>query len=490
MSYETVIGLEIHAELSTKTKAFCACEYRYGGVVNTQCCPVCAGFPGTVPLLNREAVEYALRVGAACGCRINKKSGFDRKNYFYPDLPSGYQRTQHFTPICEGGSVEFYSKGEKRAVRLARIHIEEDTAKLLHDGSFKGTLIDFNRCGVPLIEIVSEPDLRGAEEVKDYLEAVRLLLVALGVSNGRMQEGVIRCDINVSVRPLGQGEYGTRVEMKNVNTFSGAIAAVEYEAARQIEIIESGGRVSQETRRWDDSKGVSFPMRVKEGAADYRYFPEPDIPPLIVGDDWIEAVRSRLPELPAAKYRRYRAMGVAEQESNVLAEQADKSAYFEQYAKEEGRVKAQSACAGTLDTGGMAGKAANWITGDITSRLSKAGLDFEQSPLSPAALYSILSLIEKGTISNDAGKRVLDEIFSSGGTPEEIVGKLSLAQVSDEGDLRKIAEEILAANPQSAEDYKNGKSNALGFLVGQCMKASKGKGNPQMLNNLLRELLG
>jgi aspartyl-tRNA(Asn)/glutamyl-tRNA(Gln) amidotransferase subunit B len=471
--YETVIGLEVHAELCTKTKAFCACEYRYGEVVNTQCCPVCAGFPGAMPLLNREAVEYALRMGLACGCKINRTSGFDRKNYFYPDLPPGYQRTQHFTPICEGGAVEFYHKGQKRTVRLTRIHLEEDTAKLLHGGSFKGTLIDFNRCGVPLIEIVSEPDLRSAEEVKDYLEAVRLLLLTLGISNGRMQEGVIRCDINVSVRPSGQTEYGTRVEMKNVNTFNGAAQAVDYEAGRQIQKLEAGGGISQETRRWDDAKGVSVPMRVKEGAADYRYFPDSDLPPLVVDDQWIESVRPHLTELPVAKYERYRAMGIAELESRILAEQPDKAAYFEQYAK----------------TGTSHKAAANWITGDITSRLGKAGIVFEQSPVSPEALHSILDLIEKGTISNDAGKRVLEEIFVSGGTPGEIVSRLSLAQVSDEGDLKRIAEEILSATPQSAEDYKNGKSNALGFLVGQCMKASKGKGNPQVLNRLLREML-
>jgi aspartyl-tRNA(Asn)/glutamyl-tRNA(Gln) amidotransferase subunit B len=489
--YETVVGLEVHAELCTKTKAFCACEYRYGGEVNTQCCPVCAGMPGAMPVLNREAVEYALRIGLACGCEINRTSGFDRKNYFYPDLPVGYQRTQHFTPICQGGRVEFYHKGEKRTVRLTRIHLEEDTAKLLHDDSFKGTLIDFNRCGVPLIEIVSEPDLQSAEEVKDYLEAVRLLLVALGISNGKMQEGVIRCDINVSVRPLGQKEYGTRVEMKNVNTFNGAVQAVEYEANRQIQKLEAGETISQETRRWDDSKGVSVPMRVKEGAADYRYFPESDLPPLTIAEEWINSVRPRLPELPVAKYERYRSMGIAELESRILAEQPDKAAFFEEYAKLEERGKAQSTCACALDTGTVTRRktAANWITGDITSRLSKAFLSFGQSPVSPAALNSILGLIEKGTISNDAGKRVLEEIFASGGTPEEIVSRLSLAQVSDEGDLKKIAEEVLAANQQSAEDYKNGKSNALGFLVGQCMKASRGKGNPQVLNRILREML-
>ena len=472
--YETVVGLEIHAELSTKTKAFCSCEYKYGGEVNTQCCPGCIGMPGTLPVLNKSVVDYALKIGLATGCKINKISKHDRKNYFYPDLPRGYQISQYDIPLCQDGGVEFYHKGEKRRVRLSRIHIEEDTAKLLHDDSFKGTLLDFNRCGVPLIEIVSEPDMRSGEEVKDYLEAVRMLLAALDICNCKMQEGAIRCDVNVSVKPVGQKENGTRVEMKNVNTFSGAMQAVEYEASRQIKLLEDGGIIVQETRRWDETKGVNFAMRLKEGAADYRYFPDSDLVPLVVSDEWINEIKKSIPELPLEKFERYRSMGVSEFESWLLAEQKDKAAFFEKCAQ----------------IGGVSMKSAvNWIVGDLTARLNKALINIENSPVSPENLCVILSMVESGKISNSAGKTVLDELFENGGNPEEIVQRLSLAQVSGEDDLKNIVKEVLESNPKSIEDYKNGKTNALSFLVGQCMRASKGKGNPQIINKLLREML-
>lgn len=480
IKYETVVGLEIHAELSTKTKAFCSCEYKYGGEVNTQCCPGCLGLPGTLPVLNKMVVEYALKMGLAIGCRINKISNHYRKNYFYPDLPKGYQVTQFDMPLCYNGAIEFYHKGEKRKVRITRIHIEEDTAKLLHEETFKGTLLDFNRCGVPLIEIVSEPDLRSGEEVKDFLEAVRMLLAALDICTCQMQEGAIRCDINVSVRPHGQEAYGTRVEMKNVNTFSGAMQAVEYEAARQIKLIEAGETIEQETRRWDNDKGVNLSMRFKEGAADYRYFPESDLVPLVISDEWIEKVRDSIPELPIAKFERYRGMGVSEFESRLLAEpeQQDKAVFFEKCVKIGGTsINLKSA--------------ANWIVGDITARLNKVSppIAIENSPVSPEALCVILGMIERGTISITAGKTVLDEIFAKGGNPEEIVQRLSLAQVSDEGDLKNIVNDVVASNPQLIESYKNGKTNVLGFLVGQCMKASKGKGNPQIINKLIRDII-
>jgi len=473
-NYETVIGLEIHAELSTKTKAFCACEYSFGGKVNTQCCPGCIGLPGSLPVLNKAVVDYALKIGLATGCTINKTSKFDRKNYFYPDLAKGYQVSQFDIPLCRDGHVGFYHGGEKRTVRLARIHIEEDTAKLLHDANFKGTLIDFNRSGVALIEIVSEPDLRSAQEVKDYLEAVRVLLGTLDICNCRMQEGVIRCDINVSVRPFGQKEYGTRVEMKNVNTFSGALLAVEYESARQIKLLEEGKTFGQETRRWDDAKGISTPMRTKEGAADYRYFPEPDLVPLVVSDEWIERIRSSLPELPIAKFERYRDLGISEADSRLLVEQVDKAEYFEQ----------------CVQIGGVSLKSTvNWIVGDLAARLNKLAIPIERSPVSPKDLCGIIGMVEQGVIHIDGGRRVLDEMFASGGSPEQIVQSLSLAQVSDKGELEKIVKAVLDANAQSVADYKNGKSNAFKYLVGQCMKASKGKGNPQIVNELLRGLL-
>jgi aspartyl-tRNA(Asn)/glutamyl-tRNA(Gln) amidotransferase subunit B len=473
-NYETVIGLEIHAELSTKSKAFCSCEYRFGGEVNTQCCPVCMGLPGALPVLNRSVVDYALKMGLATKCKVNKISKHDRKNYFYPDLPKAYQISQHDIPICEGGRVEFYHNGQKRSVGLTRIHIEEDTAKLLHEDAFEGTLIDFNRCGVPLIEIVSEPDLRSSGEVKDFLEAVRMLLDSLDICNCQMQEGAIRCDVNVSVRPLGQKEYGTRVEMKNVNTFSGAMRAVEYEAARQIKLLQAGEIFEQETRRWDDDRGESLAMRLKEGADDYRYFPEPDLSALIISDEWIERIKNTLPELPVARYERYRQLELPEFEAWLLVENPDKAKFFDECAA----------------IGGINLKtAANWIVGDITARLSEASLDILKSPVSPEGLCEILGMVEAGKISLSAGKRVLDEMFAGAQSPAEIVERLSLSQVSDEDELRALVGGVLQANAKSAEDYKNGKTNALGYLVGQCMRASKGKGNPQILNRLLREML-
>jgi len=469
--YETVIGLEVHAELSTKTKAFCGCEYKYGGEVNTQCCPGCTAMPGVLPVLNRSVIDYALKMGLACDCEINKTSDFYRKNYFYPDLPGGYQVTQHTTPICGSGAVEFFHKGEKRSVRLARIHMEEDTARLLHGDGFSGTLIDFNRCGVPLIEIVTEPDLRSGEEVKDFLEALRMMLATLDICNCKMQEGAIRCDINVSVRPFGQKEFGTRVEMKNVNTFSGAVLAVEFEANRQIRLIESGGTIRQETRRWDEQKGESILMRSKENAADYRYFPEPNLTPIVVDDAWIAAIKSALPELPIPKLERYRGLGVPEAESQMLIELVEKARYFEE----------------CLKLGANPKSAAIWVMGHITALLNKQVTAIADCPVTPQFLCEILAMVEKGTIGLDAGKRVAEEIFTHGGTPEENVQKLGLAQVSDEGELAKLVSEVLAANAKSVEDYKNGKQNAFAFLVGQCMKASKGKANPKVVNELLRK---
>lgn len=475
--YETIIGLEIHAELSTESKAFCGCGYHFGSEVNTECCPVCIGLPGALPVLSKKVVDYALKIGLAAGCTINKQSSFFRKNYFYPDLPHGYQITQADLPICEGGKIEFYHQGEKRSVRLIRIHLEEDTAKLVHDDSFEGTLLDFNRCGVPLIEIVSEPDLRSPEEVKDYLDAVRMLLGTLDICNTQMQEGTIRCDVNVSVRPVGQEAFGTRVEMKNVSTFSGAMQAVAYESARQIKLLEEGKTFAQETRRWDENKGESHPMRLKETAADYRYFPEADLTPLVVDDEWIEGVKKNLPELPVPKYERYLERGIGKAEAKMLLEFPDRAAFFE------------SAATGTVSSNKNLKNLANWIFGPVSAISKKTAVAFEDSKLKPGDLCDILTMVEQKRINIDAGRLVMEEIFTSGGTAEEVVKKLSLEQVSDEGALKQLVSEVLAANEKSIEDYRNGKKNAFTFLVGQCMKASKGKGNPQVVNELLKAAL-
>ncbi|MCL1845386.1 MAG: Asp-tRNA(Asn)/Glu-tRNA(Gln) amidotransferase subunit GatB [Defluviitaleaceae bacterium] len=480
MKYETVIGLEIHAELSTKTKAFCACEYKFGGEVNTQCCPGCSAMPGALPVLNKSVVDYAVKMGLAAGCRINKTSAFDRKNYFYPDLPGGYQTTQNFTPVCEGGGVDFFHEGEKRTARLTRIHMEEDTAKLLHGDAFEGTLIDFNRAGVPLIEIVTEPDFRSGEEVKNFLEALRTMLLTLDICNCKMQEGAMRCDINVSVRPEGQKEFGTRVEMKNVNTFSGAILAIEFEAARQIALLESGGRLFQETRRWDEQLEESVAMRTKEDAADYRYFRDPNLVPLVISDEWIAEIAADLPELPIPKLERYKSLGVPTAESHMLIEQVDKSRFFE----------------AAITLGANPKNAAIWTMGHITARLNKVGMAIADAPVSAADLHAVLEMVAAKKISIDSGKLVIDEIFDAHergekpASPDEIVQKKSLAQVSDEGEIKRLVEEVLAANEKSVADYKGGKQNAFAFLVGQCMKASKGKANPQVVNELIRAALG
>jgi aspartyl-tRNA(Asn)/glutamyl-tRNA(Gln) amidotransferase subunit B len=372
-----------------------------------------------------------------------------------------------------GGQVEFFHKGEKRVAELTRIHMEEDTAKLLHSEELGGTLIDFNRCGVPLIEIVTEPNFRSGEEVKDFLEALRMLLATLDICNCKMQEGAIRFDINVSVRPFGQKEYGTRVEMKNVNTLTGAVLAIEFESNRQIKIIESGGTFFQETRRWDEQKGESVSMRVKETAADYRYFTEPNLTPVVVSDEWLNEIKNTLPELPIPKLERYQSLGVPKAESLMLAEQIDKAAFFEE----------------CLKLGVNPANGAKHLMGHITSILNKAGASIKEAPLTAKDYCYTLKMVEQKKIGLDNAKRVIDEIFAGNGTPDEIVEKLGLAQVSDTGELRTLVNEVLSANTKSIEDYKNGKSNALAFLVGQCMKASKGKANPQIVNELIREAL-
>ena len=477
MDYEVVIGLEVHAELNTKTKIFCSCKNSFGAEVNTNCCPVCTGMPGTLPVLNQKVVEYAVKMGLACGCSISEISTMDRKNYYYPDLPKAYQITQGSNQICKNGGVEIVlDEGKSRKViGIEEIHIEEDAGKLLHDESFSGSLIDYNRCGVPLIEIVTKPDMRSAEEARAFLETIKSILQYLNISDCKMQEGSIRCDVNVSLREKGSDTYGTRCEMKNINTFSGAERAIRYEVQRQKEILEAGGTIEQETLRWDDAKGRNFPMRSKGDAADYRYFPEPDLYTVVVEPQLIERLKAEQPELPNAKTIRYlEDYQLPLTDINLFIENPDKADFFEA-CMGNGKLKPRTV--------------SNWILVDITRILNEKNKTLADTNMNPDKLCRLISLVEEGKISSTAGRTVLDEIIFSEKEPEDVVKEKGLAQVSDKGALEAIAKDVLSKNEKAVNDYKNGKTNVLGFLVGQCMKASKGQGNPAILRELLSNLI-
>lgn len=472
MEYEIVVGLEVHAELNTKSKIYCECHNAFGLEVNTQCCPICMGMPGTLPTLNEQVVEKAIKMGHALHCDINRICKQDRKNYFYPDLPKAYQISQFDVPLCEHGYVEVMVEGEVKKFGVTRIHIEEDAGKLLHGGeSFEGSLVDFNRCGVPLIEIVSEPDFRSSADAKAYLEALRSILLYLDISDGKMQEGSIRCDVNVSVRPKGSDTFGTRVEMKNVNTFSGAVRAIDYEAARQIEVLENGGTIEQETRRWDDAKGVNILLRSKEDAHDYRYFPEPDLPTIVVPQEKVDELKASITELPNLKVIRYvKEWGISQTDAETIIDNMEKSEWLEAMMK----------------TGNCTAKAAaNWILGDISKYMNETGKSLAETKLTPEKMAELISYIEKGKISNAAAKQVFEILLAEDREPMEVVKEKGLIQISDEGALEKVVADVLTNNEKSVADYKNGKTNALGYLTGQCMKATKGQGNPQKLKELL-----
>ena len=473
-NYELVVGLEVHAELNTASKIYCSCRNAFGMEVNTQCCPVCMGMPGTLPTLNEKVVEYAAKMGYALNCTINSVSKQDRKNYFYPDLPKAYQISQFDIPLCEHGYLDIWVDGEERRIGVTRIHIEEDAGKLIHDDSFTGTLVDFNRCGVPLIEIVSEPDLRSSAEAKAYLDTIKSILEYLNISDCKMQEGSIRCDINVSVHKPGE-PFGTRVEMKNVNTFSGAVRAIEYEAARQVEVLEAGGTISQETRRWDDLKGENVLLRSKEDAQDYRYFPEPDLLTIVLNEEKLKELKDSIPELPNKKKVRYiKEMGLPEADAVLLAETKEKSDFFESILA-AAPIKAKNA--------------ANWVLGDVSRLMNEQNKSINDLNLDPKQIAEIIALIEGNKISSSAGKQVFDEMMKAGKKPAEIVKEKGLEQVSDTSALQAIVDGVVANNQKSITDYKNGKTNALGFLVGQCMKASKGKGNPALMKEMLSKYL-
>lgn len=478
MKYEAVIGLEVHTELQTKTKIFCSCRTSFGADPNTNVCPVCLGLPGVLPVLNKKVLEYAVRAGLALNCEISRFSKFDRKNYYYPDLPKNFQTSQFDLPICEHGYLDVEVGGEKRRIRITRAHMEEDAGKLVHHGTSitdsDYSLVDYNRTGTPLLEIVSEPDMRSAKEAVAYMEKMRAILQYVGISDCRMEEGSLRCDANVSVRPVGQKELGTKTEIKNINSFKGVERAIEYEAMRQAELLEDGGKVVQETRTWDEKEGVTKSMRTKEEANDYRYFPEPDLVPFTVSDEYIENIRKSLPELPDARKERYmKEFGLSSEDAVFMTNDKATADYFE----------------AAVDAGADPKACVNWLMGEFASQLSTDGIEIAKAPVSAENLAALLKLISKGTISGKIAKKVFATMWKEGGNPEEIVKAQGLVQISDTAELSKLVDEVVGKNPKAVEDFKAGKKKAVGALVGQIMKATKGKANPRVINELLNKKL-
>ena len=473
--YTTVIGLEVHSELHTNSKIFCGCKNEFGGAPNSHCCPVCLGLPGSLPVLNKKVVEYAMKTGLALNCEISHFSKMDRKNYFYPDSPKAYQISQFDLPICKNGWLEIEINGETKRIGITRIHIEEDAGKLLHaDEGEDYSLADYNRTGVPLIEIVSEPDLRSPEEAKLYVEKLKSILEYTEVSDGKMQEGSLRCDANLSLMPIESEKLGTRAEVKNMNSMKAIQKAMEFEEIRQAEVLDNGELVIQETRRWDDNKGVTVSMRSKELAHDYRYFPEPDLVPIVVEEDWIEEIRMTLPELAEARMKRFVSeYEIPEYDARVLTLTKAMAEFYENCVKEYTIPKTVS----------------NWVMGDISRILKEKDMEIVDIKFSAHQLASMLKMIEKGTISGSAAKTVLEKLFETGKDPEILVRDMGLEQISDESAITAIIRQVIIDNPKSIEDFKGGKDRAVGFLIGQTMKASKGKGNPGVINKLLLEIL-
>ena len=472
--YETVIGLEVHVELATKTKIFCGCSTAFGGAPNTHTCPVCTGMPGSLPVLNKQVVEYAMGIGLATHCDITRVCKFDRKNYFYPDNPQNYQISQLYQPIARNGYVEIAVGDTKKKVRIHEMHMEEDAGKLVHDEWDDTSLVDFNRSGVPLVEIVSEPDMRSSEEVIAYLEKLRTIIQYLGASDCKLQEGSMRADVNLSVREVGTQEFGTRTEMKNLNSFKAIARAIEGERERQIELIEEGKSVIQETRRWDDNKESSHAMRSKEDAQDYRYFPEPDLVPIVIDDEWIEKIKEKQPEFRDEKMERYKKeFDIPQYDAEILTESKHMADIFEETTAICGKPK----------------KVSNWLMVETMRLLNENGQEPADIKFSPENLAKLIELADAGTINSSVAKEVFEKVFAEDVDPEKYVEDHGLKTVNDEGALRTLAEEVIAKNPKAVEDFKGGKEKALGALVGQIMKAMKGKANPGMVNELLREML-
>ncbi|MDY2629644.1 MAG: Asp-tRNA(Asn)/Glu-tRNA(Gln) amidotransferase subunit GatB [Lachnospiraceae bacterium] len=472
--YETVIGLEVHVELATKTKIFCGCSTEFGGEPNTHTCPVCTGMPGSLPVLNKKVLEYAVAVGLATNCRINQYSKFDRKNYFYPDNPQNYQISQLYLPICHDGGVEIETEAGKKVVGIHEIHMEEDAGKLIHDEWSDCTLVDFNRSGVPLIEIVSEPDMRSADEVIAYLEKLKMIIQYLGASDCKLQEGSMRADVNLSVREVGAEKFGTRTEMKNLNSFKAIARAIEGEKERQIDLLEAGKQVVQETRRWDDTKESSYAMRSKEDAQDYRYFPDPDLVPIVVSDEWLEEIRNAQPEFRTEKLERYKTQyEIPDYDAEIITASKKMADIFE----------------ATVAICNNPKKVSNWLMVETMRLLKEREMEPDQIRFSPEHFAKLVELADSGAINSTVAKEVFEKMFDEDIDPEVYVEEHGLKSVNDEGALRTEIEKIVAANPKSVEDYKAGKKKAMGFLVGQTMKAMKGKANPQMVNQILTEIL-
>ena len=478
VNYEVVIGLEVHVELKTETKIFCGCPNDFGGEPNAHVCPICLGLPGVLPVLNKKVLDHAIKAGVALNCHIAEYSKFDRKNYFYPDLTKAFQTSQYDLPIAQKGYLEIEVDGKTKAIGITRIHMEEDAGKLIHQGdtisSANASLADYNRAGVPLIEIVSEPDLRSAEEAKAYLEKIKAILEYTGVSDVKMEQGSLRCDANVSIRPMGSTQFGTRTEIKNLNSFRSVYKAIEYEVSRQKEVLQKGGEIVQETRTWDENQGITLSLRGKEEAHDYRYFPEPDLTPLVISREWVAEIRSSLPELPDAKKKRLvEELGLPSYDAGVITSSRALGQFFDETVALYNDPKTVS----------------NWIMVELLRLVNTSGMDIEAIKVKPAGLAKLLQLISAETISGKIAKQVFEEMFNEGTDPEAIIKEKGLVQISDPGQLQKIIEEIIEKNPKSIEDYKAGKGKAMGFLVGQVMQATKGQANPGLVNKLLQEQL-